>query len=443
MGLSTYSSTFKKPNSALVMMPKVGKLTAVTRKIFNVLLLVTQGQVAELNKSGQGIQATHRFSARLSDLVAPIESGESNLITYVKNALREMRRVELDWEAPDANSAVIWTNMSLLSEVRITRETGHGALYVEWALPPGLLEVIADPSRFTPIDIVQLAQLRTYTAVALYEICSRYRTNPSGVTSEQSMDWWIGALSQSPLPIDVHTKLPKARNWSKFKDDQLNTAIEEINKKSDLRVELLERKTGRKLTSAQFRVVRKPVQGQDPVKKMSASLARSASQLSLSLQEISNLIRQGHSEAVLQIALDKLQARLARKDLAAVDCRSAYLRTVLSETCTYVAQTKPPLPAVPLATHTDLDLPSVLTYKEQRRSAIRDELLHLTHEEQSGYARIALHRLQTIGLANASLSRKVATGDWTSGLLLSKMIEAYATEQYGPDWNKDHEREAS
>ena len=112
MGLTTNSSTFKKPNSALVMMPKVGKLTAVTRKIFNVMLQVTQSQVAELAKKGQGIQATYRFSARLTALVAPIESGDSNLISYVKNSLREMRRVELDWEAPDANSEVIWTNSS-------------------------------------------------------------------------------------------------------------------------------------------------------------------------------------------------------------------------------------------------------------------------------------------------------------------------------------------
>ncbi|RFO94858.1 hypothetical protein DIC66_21215 [Rhodoferax lacus] len=443
MGFTTHSSTFKKPNSALVMMPKVGKLTAITRKIFNVMLQVTQSQIAELSRTGHGLQATHRFSARLSALVAPIEIGDSNLISYVKNSLREMRRVELDWEAPDANSDVIWTNMSLLSEVRIVRDKRRNVLYVEWALPPGLLEVIADPVRFTPIDIAQMARLRTYAAVALYEICSRYRSNPSGVTSEQHVDWWIGALSQSPLPIDPITKLPKSRNWSKFKDDQLNAAIEEINHKSDLLIELMEQKTGRKLTSAQFRVARKPSPVQASLPKLSVSLARAASQLGLSLSEISNLLKQGHGESVLHIAMDRLQVRLARQDLPTVDCRSAYLRAVLNETGSYVASSSA-LPVNPAPVQDlDQDLVPALTHKEQRRSILRDELLHLGHAQQSGYAHIALQRLQSMGMANSSLSHKVANGDWSSGLLLSKMIEAYAMERYGLSWSLEPQQETT
>lgn len=437
------TSTFRKPNSALVMMPKVGKLTAITRKIFNVMLQVTQRQVAALATGGQGVQATHRFRARLSDLVGPIESGESNLITYVKNSLREMRRVELDWEAPDANSEVIWSNMSLLSEVRITREKADNVLYAEWALPPGLMEVIADPARFTPIDIVQLAQLRTYAAVALYEICSRYRNNPSGVTSEQNMDWWIGALSQSALPIDPQTKLPKPRNWSKFKDDQLKAAMDEINRKSDLSVELIEKKTGRKLTSAQFRVSRKPASTSASPRpsKMAVETAQTATRLGLALPDIAGLIKQGHSESVILLALAKLEARLARDDLAAIDSRMAYLRTVLAELGTYVAEAPAAPLAAPAPTSPNAELPQALTYKEQRRAAIKEELLNLGKDQQRRYAERALEMLQQIGMASTTISRKVASSDWSSGLLLSKMVEAYALENYGPSWSVDPQQE--
>ena len=434
---STPSSIFKKPNSALVMVPKVGKLTAITRKVFNVMLQITQRQVTALAASGQVVQATHRFKARLSDLVIPIESGDSNLITYVKHSLREMRRVELDWEAPDANSEVIWTNMSLVSEVRITKEKKDNVLYAEWALPPGLMEVIADPARFTPIDIAQLAQLRTYTAVALYEICSRYRNNPSGVTSEQNMEWWIGALSQSPLPIDPTTKLLKPRNWSKFKDDQLNSAIEEINRKSDLCIGLVEQKTGRKLTSAQFRVARKRSLelGISSGHKLGTEVLDTAARLGLSLSDVCSLSKQGYSEGAIKVALTKLGARVVRQDLPPIEANLAYLRSVLLEVGVYVAdkrqvtdELEPPVTA---------QIAPALTPIEQRRAAMKDELLRLDMEKQSRYATVALEMLQRIGMASATLSRKATARDWSSGPLLSKMIDAYAIDNYGPNWGAE------
>ena len=437
MSSSTPSSIFKKPNSALVMVPKVGKLTAITRKVFNVMLQVTQCQVTELAASGQVVQATHRFKARLSDLVIPIESGDSNLITYVKHSLREMRRVELDWEAPDANSEVIWTNMSLLSEVRITKEKQDNILYAEWALPPGLMEVIADPARFTPIDIAQLALLRTYTAVALYEICSRYRHNPSGVTSEQSMEWWIGALSQSPLPVDPVTKLPKPRNWSKFKDDQLNSAMEEINGKSDLIVELLEKKTGRKLTSAQFRVARKPTSIPEKFRgpKIGSAVVEAALALGLNLSDVRNLLKQGYSEGIVKAALSRLGARVARTDLPPVEANLAYLRSVLVEASAY-GDSKP-LVAEEMVAALPSEFSPVPSYRERRRAAMKEELLSLDGGRQRRYAAMAFEKLQQVGMASPDMAKKVTTGHWSSGLLLTKMIDTYAVENYGSDWCVD------
>ena len=437
MNSLTPSSIFKKPNSALVMVPKVGKLTAITRKVFNVMLQVTQRQVTELAAGGQVVQATHRFKARLSDLVIPIENGDSNLITYVKHSLREMRRVELDWEAPDANSEVIWTNMSLLSEVRITKEKKDNVLYAEWALPPGLMEVIADPARFTPIDIAQLAQLRTYTTVALYEICSRYRNNPSGVTSEQNMEWWIGALSQSPLPIDPTTKLPKPRNWSKFKDDQLNSAMEEINGKSDLIVELLEKKTGRKLTSAQFRVARKPASIPEKFRgpKIGSAVVEAVAALGLSLSEVSNLLKQGYSEGVVKAALSRLGARVARTDLPPVEANLAYLRSVLVEARAF-GDNKPQGTKESVAALSNEFLPAP-SYRERRRAAMKEELISLDRGRQRRYAAMAFEKLQQVGMASPEMAKKLTAGDWSSGLLLTKMIDTYAIETYGSNWGVD------
>ena len=430
------SPTFRKPNSALVMMPKVGKLTAVSRKIFNVLLHTTQRQVQALNHEGKIVEATHYFSARLDELVDPVEVGLSNLTSSAKKSLLEMRRTEVDWEAPDANSGVIWSNMSLLSEAKIVK-TG-GILYAYWALPPGLLSVIADPQRFTPIDIAQLSQLKTYAAVALYEICVRYKNNPTGLTSENELEWWVDALTQSAPKIDPKTKKPKLRLWSKFKSEQVSVAIHEINSKSDIGIELIEKKTGKAVTSAQFKVWRKSVEAGAITGgvRMSPELASTATSLGLPLGDISSLIKLGQSESILKIGLAKLESRIGRDDLAPVDSRMAYLRTVLAETNSFVATVPPPLPprVVSLIHKAPADIPKVLSYQEHRRLEIKAELLNISKAGQKKYAELALEYLQKAGIATTTISRKVESGDWMTGVLFSKMIEAYAVEQYGVNW---------
>ena len=433
---STLIPTFKKPNSALVMMPKVGKLTAVSRKIFNVLLHTTQRQVQALNQEGKLVEATHYFSARLDELVDPVEVGLSNLTSSAKKSLLEMRRTEVDWEAPDAHSGVIWSSMSLLSEAKIVKTAG--ILYAYWALPPGLLSVIADPQRFTPIDIAQLSRLKTYTAVALYEICVRYKNNPTGLTSGNPLEWWVDALTQSAPKLDPKTKKPKVRLWSKFKSEQVNVAIHEINSKTDIGIELIEKKTGKAVTSAQFKVWRKPAEAAAILSapRMGSDLALMATQLGLPLGDIATLMKLGHGEDVLKIGLTKLQARTLRDDLEPVESKLAYLRAVLSETQGFIAAgpLAAPLMSAPLVPSAPAELPKVLSYQEHRRSEIKDELLNVGKLEQKRYAEMALMSLQKAGIATTTISRKVESGNWMTGVLFSKMIEAYAVEHYGEHW---------
>ena len=446
--MTSEDTTFKKPNSALVLMPKIGKLTAVTRKLFNVLLNVTQRQVTQCRKNGLEIPLL--FKSRLSELVDLVEVGESNLLSQSKKSFREMRRVELDWEAPDANTGVMWQSMSLLSQVTFTKEGGKGVIYAAWAFPPDLMEVIKDPSRYTPINIAQLVKLKSYTAVALYEIASRYKINPTNLTSENDVEWWISALSQSAAPIDPATKLPKPRGWSKFKDDSLNAAIQEINLKTDLSVELLEKKTGRKLTSAQFRVLRRinanDSSSLDAPSKMSPEIAKMATKLGLSLGDISNLITQGQNENILEVAFLKLEARLARDDLDAVGSSIAYLRSVLPDTNRFVFD-KPPAPiqlankAPTVTSKEEIEVP--LSYKELRRSEIKVELMNLDKDKQKPYAEIALEALSAANMSTPSTKRKVEAGNWgTSNFLISKMVEVYAIAIYGPDWHLGPAKEA-
>lgn len=430
-GMDQKIQTLRKPNSALVMVPRLGRLTPVTRKMYNVMLYRTQRQIADFIREGKEIDAKHFFSAPLAQLTDAITAGASDPKTLAKGYLREMRRTEVDWEAPDADTGVIWRSMGLLSEVDL--EMRDGVLWVLWALPPTLLTAVSDPERYTPLDLSQMAKLRSYTAIALYEICSRYRNNPTGVTSKNSPEWWVDALMHAPSSIDPVTKeIKPRREWRKIKSESIGNAIEEINEKTDISIQLHELKVGKAVKEIQFSVQKKRIEAavQQPT-TMSAGLAEYAAKLDLSLGEVAKLIQAGSSEDELKVGLTRLEARLNHGELGKVENKLAYLRKLIDDggghvKAAFSIQQNP----VELQVKPEPEVKK--TWKEQRRAEIKVEVTELTKEDQKHYANMALEALKKAGFANPSLARKVQAGDWVTGVLLSKMIDAYALEKYGP-----------
>ena len=415
------------------MVPRLGRLTPVTRKIYNVMLYRTQKQIAEFVKEGREIDAKHLFAAPLTELMDSITTGESDPRTLAKQHLREMRRMEVDWEAPDAAAGVVWRSMGLLSEVDL--EIRDGQTWVLWALPPTLLAAVSDPDRYTPLDLSQMAKLRSYTAIALYEVCSRYRNNPTGLTSKNSPQWWVDALTQAPATIDLVTGLPKRRReWRKLKDESVKSAIQEINEKTDLSIELHEFKKGKAVDEVQFSVQKKRVEGATIQQTaFSADLAEYAARLDISLEDVAKLIRAGNTEAELRIGLTRLEARLNHQELDAVENKLAYLKRLMDRAGgpTNASYTVEPR-KVDAGTQPEF-VPEILkTWKEVRIAEFKEELLSLRKDEQRRFAMMALESLQKAGLATPSFARKIHAGDWQTGILLSKVIDAYAIETYGP-----------
>lgn len=441
----------KKPVQALVMIPKIGKLTVTARKLLNVMLHSTQGQIAEFTLQGKDVPAGHLFTARLCDLLDPIECGASNLRSAAKGYFLEMRDIRLEWEAPDikAKAGIVWANYDLLSEARFeysgneVKEGGHqnNALIAKWAFPPSIFNTLRFPELYAQICIYQIAKLSSYESLSLYEICSRYRTNPEGVTSQREPEWWVRALSNKAPTVDSKTNLPKLRPWPKFKNDKIQAAINQINEKTDLEIALIEKKKGKTITSIQFSVKRKPTALIEDIStpKMSPEIAEKSTVLGLALVDISNLIKNGQSENVLKVALGKLADRCDRKDLVPVESKLAYLNSVLTDTNKYVKKTT----VLPSKSAVLTPTPIVLNFKDQRRAKIKIEMLELPKERQHQLAIAGLESLKAAGFLSPSIKRAFDSNDWVkNGLLLSKMIEVYAVEQYGASWGVETEREA-
>lgn len=460
MDLFKESSALKKPNSALVMVPKAGKLTAVARKIYNVLLHLTQQQINIFKKTGHVVEATYLFSAPLSKLLTPIFEGEDIQKTVAKQYLLEMRRTDVNWESPDASSGVIWSSMGLLSQVRLELKDGH--TWVSWALPPDLLIAVSDPDLYTPLDTVYYGKLKSYASIALYEICSRYKNNPSGVTCKNATEWWSDALSGLPPKKDPHTGQPKYREWRKVKNEHVLDAIEEINEKTDLVIALNEFKERRAVVAVQFSVQKKQIKADKLAgqQQLSAEIAEQAARLDVPLKEVLKEVNAGYSEHEIRMALSQLEARTKRADLDAVKTHSGYFRRLLHSGDLPDAPAASPAPAAPAPTSAESAfaeqdgdgnasrlplVPSVTAdlalgapsqaWRNKRRKEITEELIQLSPESQAVYVELAATSLSNAGILTANLARKLKLGDWKFGLLLSKVFEIYVLKNYGPDWD--------
>lgn len=448
-------AAFKKPIEALVLMPTVGSLSPQSRKMFNAVLHDTQLQAADVIASGRVFTseeyfAGHVFEAPLKDLLRSSEGAESDSyqITSAKKCFREMRRTESDWSSPDAGSEVLFSSMSLLSQAELIKR--KGIVYAQWAFPPKLMRILINPKLYMIPDNEQIAKLKTYAAIALYEICVRYKfkDKPTALTAVHEPEWWVDALTASPKK-DKAGKV-KLRPWTKFKYDQGNHAIEEINEKTNILIELIEHKgRGKTIAAAQFKVTHKDMLAKAIEAKteirMTAELAELTVSAGVDPKIVIGLLKNGQSEVGLKAAMVKFKNRKAT--LQPIVSVSAYLTKILEEINGMInhvpeaaIQSKQKVP--PAVTRNQEPLPMAMSFKDERRTEIREELMSQEVEAQKIYAYLALAELRKSKMARASTSEKVEAGTWTQDpLLISKMVDIYAHEKYGPDWGNENPQE--
>lgn len=440
-------SKLNKPNQALVVKPEKGKLSANGSKLHLALLYKSQESIRAL-KPGQSLTLNHMFEAAIGDLADMVNESTddlSNTKRLFKKYLIEMMSTVVRWEAPDAKSDVVWSGMPMLSFSEL--EIRDGRLWARWQLPGPLLEALADPTLYTPILLSSVAKLDTYSSIALFQICTRYRNNPTGKTSKNPPEWWMDALIGTP-GVDPKTKKRKPREWRKVKSELINEAIAEVNRKTDIEIELIEYReglpgAGRNVTSVQFAVRRKASINVAPP-KIDLELATLQNKLGVSDSLIASHSKQ-FTEEQIKIALYKLEARSLRTDLPAIANPNTYISKILREEFENpFTESDARVQRLPTSKGGDTSDPKHEKHRNKTTEAVapvlesvaqrvREELTSLTPQEQRLYAEAAFADFQVKGMATSSMNRSLQSNSF-SGVLLSKMIDIYATEKYGKDW---------
>ncbi|MBQ0946382.1 replication initiation protein [Ideonella sp. 4Y16] len=427
----------RKPHEMIVMMPRSGRVTLTGRRLYNALLQVSQSHMAAMPAMPP---ADFMFSAPLPSLLrATGSSGEDR--TAAKRYLREMRGLEVDWESTAAGDGVKWRGFSMLSEVSI--EVRNGENWVSWSYPPTLMAALREPTRWARLDLEVLGRLGTYTALALYEICARYRDNPSGLTSRKPVAWWADALSNAPANGE-------RREWRKFKSERVKDAIDEINRETEIEIELIEHKQGRAVEEVQFAVRKKRQAPRElPHVPIDVDLVRRASQLHIREIKLDGLILEFGDQAV-RSCLDHIERRVANPALKPIDNAYSYLRTLLRNGGVEQA---PDTPDTTPSAESDLSSPRSPAQKAAQQAAqsqaelearqvklgeriaqLRSEIQALDPLRRKAFVDKAITLMTERGLFTPVIRRRAEQGDPLHGPLGAMVVRCYAESTYGTNW---------
>jgi len=312
---------FRRANKVVPMrVASGGTLTLLSRKIFNVMLYHTQkqGMPGTNAPPGDPVYANY-YWVPLATFTADanFNSDDVKALRWSFDNLQSIR-IHRD------TKSVLGSDV-LLSSYRIVnpQEKRGSKVLVGWEMPSAVAALAKNPDLYTWTSIYYLTILRTTAGLALYETAKRYATSETGLTMSEKWEWWFEYLTGVP----VGTGAPE---YKYFKRDTLQPAMDELNSLTDLHVELLVTKEGRKVDKLQFKVTRKKQERLElsPPPVIDSQIVARIASLGFAQQEAEDIFA-AHDEGFLKATLDFTDARLADTKLAPLSNSAAFFRSAL------------------------------------------------------------------------------------------------------------------
>jgi hypothetical protein len=410
-----------KPVSTLAMVPKTGAITRVGRQAYTLMMFVAREQGAEDEKTGL-------FGAPLNAVIRGYD-GSSGSVKELKKHLLSMVTHVVEWQSPSPGETEEWGACGLLSQVNLKKKNGENWVY--WAYPPALRQEMLYPLRYAQILRSTIAQFRSHAGLALYEICARYKDNPSHLTSKQHWKWWLPVLTGKPVPNEIKTE------YRFFNRDTIKPAVEEVNEVSELIVTAHEFKVGRTIEYIQFEVRLK--QEDSAKNKYAIDLSKVARAIQLGIDaEIAEDLFIRHGELAFAKAMERLEARLTMPGTPILS-RHAYLKALLTGKA--VDKSLPPVVCAPSAEQ-DEPVPEDPGVKAQSVMRNREaEKLKIARSEIEDLNPAALAQLLSELKLNfierkvsQAVMKRLDDGKWESALIMGELVRFYWKRTRGTDW---------
>lgn len=308
--------SFAKANEAIPIRPKRGKLTLLSRRIYNVFLYHAQQQ---------GID-NPKYSLLLSELIDDARFTSHNT-ELLKSHIRDMQATVIEWHT-SSGGAQRWESTQLLGTVAID-EPGRGqACTITWSYPDEIRERLVKPLHYTRVLLEISSQMRSYAAAVLYELGARYLTSPGRLTMREDVLWWASVLTGRSDITAVDYRI--------LHRDTIKKALVELDTLSDeFRLEVVEHKRGRKVEELQFRVIPKTQSTLEGLRESAKnvfdlSLVARVEALGFKRPDAQDLYAVT-DEGVLRAAVEHVEQRMKSAELPALKSPAAYLRDALKK----------------------------------------------------------------------------------------------------------------
>ncbi len=411
-----------KSVSALAMVPKTGTITRVGRQAYTLMMFVAREQGAEEEQTGL-------FGAPLNSVIRGYD-GSTGSVKEIKKHLISMLTHVVEWQSPSPAETEEWGACGLLSQVSLKKKNGENWLY--WAYPPALRQEMLYPLRYAQIRRSTIAQFRSHSGLALYEICARYKDNPSHLTSKQHWKWWLPVLTGKPVPKEIKTE------YRFFNRDTIKPALEEVNEVSELTVTAHEFKVGRSIEFIQFEVHMKREEPTNSGKAVDMSKVARAMQLGIDAEIAEDLFIR-HGELAFAKAIERLETRLAMAGTPILS-RHAYLKALLNGRAIDASTSgEPKLPQTdtPVSKRADPGVESQTNLREresEKLAIVQSELQSLDAPAMSLILSELKQNFIERKMSQAAMKR-LEDGKWQSALIMGELARFYWKRTRGTDWS--------
>lgn len=318
--VSTEIRQFKKSNE--IISPRVargGTLSLLGRKIFNVLLYHMQVQ----GQPGVGAPSDDPLYSSLYwlplNVVAKDAAFNSEDTGLLKETLLKLQDIKIITDNNEGFSSDV-----LVASVKIIPGKAGRKTMLGWGMHATTEFILRNPEFYTRLSLYYLTRLRTTSGIALYENCKRYASNPSKLTRREKWEWWYDVLSGNP----INQVKPE---YKYFKRDILKSAIKEVNN-TDIFVELIEHKNGRKVEALQFKIERQDVVSDKTTEEtvLNISIVAQLEKLGISIKEAKVFI-ENNEESFLVKTIQLVEKRANDLSLPPLSSVPAFFKSALKK----------------------------------------------------------------------------------------------------------------
>lgn len=305
----------KKPVDTLAMAPEEGgRISLIERKLYFTLMWFAQ-------KEGWCI-GQECFKASLIQVLQKMHYNSKNMVV-IREALVSMVTTRVEWQSPTKTESSNWGVSGMIAHAEICSNREGNT--IEWSYSPKIRSNILDPFPYARGSLEVQDVLRSYSALALYDICSRYLTSSTGLTPRRHWLWWRPVLTGGSDGLDTDPQ------FKVFNRDVLKKAMVEINMHTPIDVRLILYKEGQRVNEIQFHATRKKdykiplknVNTASGLKEIGRAIAAGIS------QKQAELFFEEHGENILSKGINVLEERQDKKSLPPIKEPKAYLKKVL------------------------------------------------------------------------------------------------------------------